>query len=29
VDGHLIPTSKPGLGIEVNRAAVKKLKWTA
>jgi L-alanine-DL-glutamate epimerase-like enolase superfamily enzyme len=27
VDGYLSPTDKPGLGIEVNRAAVEKLKW--
>ena len=27
VDGYLSPTDTPGLGIEVNRAAVEKLKW--
>jgi L-alanine-DL-glutamate epimerase-like enolase superfamily enzyme len=27
VDGCLAPTNNPGLGIEVNRIAVEKLKW--
>ncbi len=28
VDGYLIPSDRPGLGIEVNRDAVEKLRWS-